>query len=309
MAENNALALEFDGVDDYVDCGNDILEIHDEITIEARINLFNLYGGDNFKRIIEKATGGYGENGFSLFISQSPEIRFDINGHDNRFEDTEIIEKLENNRSHIAVTYNEKKLKIFIDGSLEYEVEQSVELSLSNEPMFLGASTFSDDRNWEGIIGEVRIWNRSLTQSEIQNNMKAKLSGYEPGLIAYYRCADDSDNTVLVDSSRYKRHGEINGATYVAAEVDLSLLDIYTKMVAVDNVTTNSADLTGELTRLENFSAAECFFQYADNIELENGVMSTEPVELTATGQFSKTVENLVPGKTYYFQAVANGVE
>lgn len=51
--------------------------------------------------------------------------------------------------------------------------------------------------NFPGKIDELRIWNRSLSQSEIREGMCKKLTGNEPGLIGYWTFDETSGNTVI----------------------------------------------------------------------------------------------------------------
>ncbi|MBK9319413.1 MAG: hypothetical protein IPM91_11705 [Bacteroidetes bacterium] len=54
-----------------------------------------------------------------------------------------------------------------------------------NWPVIIGDRDGSSDF-WAGSIDEVRIWNRALTQQEIQNSLYCFLNGNESGLIAYF---------------------------------------------------------------------------------------------------------------------------
>lgn len=62
--------------------------------------------------------------------------------------------------------------------------------------------------HFKGMIDEVRLWNRSLTQTEIQNTMCHKLSGQETGLIGYWDFNETSGNTVI-DKSPNKFDGQL----------------------------------------------------------------------------------------------------
>ena len=45
-------------------------------------------------------------------------------------------------------------------------------------------------RNFDGGIDELRIWNRALSQAEIQSNKDRELTATEAGLVAYYTMND-----------------------------------------------------------------------------------------------------------------------
>ncbi|HLS54379.1 MAG TPA: LamG-like jellyroll fold domain-containing protein, partial [Tissierellaceae bacterium] len=62
-----------------------------------------------------------------------------------------------------------------------------------------------------GSINEMQIWNKVLTQREIQLNMNKELTGHEEGLVGYWKFDDLSDPTVVIDSSPNQNHGTIHG--------------------------------------------------------------------------------------------------
>jgi hypothetical protein len=70
-------------------------------------------------------------------------------------------------------------------------------------------------RAWNGQLDEVRLWNRALSQQEIQNNINCQLTGSESGLVAYYRFnqgtinADNAGVTTLTDLSGHNHNGRL----------------------------------------------------------------------------------------------------
>ncbi|MCE3007407.1 MAG: LamG domain-containing protein [Bacteroidetes bacterium] len=63
-----------------------------------------------------------------------------------------------------------------------------------------------------GQMDEIRVWNRALTAAEIRHKMTERLTGTEPGLVAYYRMDEGADNTCpggqdVCDASGNGNHG------------------------------------------------------------------------------------------------------
>jgi hypothetical protein len=65
-----------------------------------------------------------------------------------------------------------------------------------------------------GKLAQVRVWQMALGADEIEINSKTVLSGYEPGLLAYYPMGDGSLATVqeVRDRSPEGQHGQAQGA-------------------------------------------------------------------------------------------------
>lgn len=107
---------------------------------------------------------------------------------------------------HIAAIRKSDTLKIFIDGILSAArgnvVSQNA--TANNSPQLrIGALNNYTPCNptailapYSGQIDEVRVWNRALTQTEIQTNMCKKLAdNYGNGLVGYWRFDEGIDNT------------------------------------------------------------------------------------------------------------------
>jgi hypothetical protein len=157
-------ALAFDGTDDNIDCGNDhSLNITDEITLSAWINMAQRPDVDNWYTIPWK------EDAYSMYLYGTDNTvttlgadfwldtgRADIwNGPD--------IDIPPNDWTHIAVTFNGTDFEFYVNGEHDYTQNEpaTIEISAIN---FLFTENGS---NFEGLIDDVRIYNRALTQAEI----------------------------------------------------------------------------------------------------------------------------------------------
>lgn len=85
---------------------------------------------------------------------------------------------------HVAVTYDSvtTEMKLYKDG---VQVGSTATVS-PYAPVQLSIGAYEGDFEWDGLIDEVRVWNKPRTGSEIAANMICQLTGDEPGLIAYY---------------------------------------------------------------------------------------------------------------------------
>ena len=158
-------ALNFDGVNDYVDCGSDAsLDITDEITIEAWVKLDVLFSSmiGDFPTHIRKA-GSWDCYGYK---GGDDKIRFNV------IDSLSTIRTLISNDAvvagtwyHIVGTYDGSIQKLYINGVLQDETEawsDTIKSKPANSITIGKANQF-----FEGTIDEVAVYNRALSQGEI----------------------------------------------------------------------------------------------------------------------------------------------
>ena len=102
----------------------------------------------------------------------------------------------------------------YINGVLQDTLVSEVgEFTCSSE-LFLGIQAISNPTHFYGLLDDVVIWNKELTQEEIQTYMFCPPTGNEEGLVGYWNFNEGQGNT-LNDISGNENHGLINGgATY-----------------------------------------------------------------------------------------------
>ncbi|MGD8781553.1 MAG: FG-GAP-like repeat-containing protein, partial [Ignavibacteria bacterium] len=197
--EEPGYALEFDGVDDYVNCGNNsILNIENQITIEAWIYY---QGGESFPRIIDKSLAP------SIYINKSNSLLGwygEIGGsvEDFTFPGTEIPQ---NEWTHIAVTYDGSDVKAYINGNYKVGLSYTGTLTTTSDDLIIGNNS-STNRTFLGKLDEIRIWNIARTATQIRENIHKILDGSESGLIGYWQLNDGTGSTTAAELS-----GESNG--------------------------------------------------------------------------------------------------
>ena len=81
---------------------------------------------------------------------------------------------------HFAGTYDGVELAVYIDGELQAKANRSTtgDIDRSKNPVVIGRDNRADfllSRNMDAIVDEVRIWNRVLSEGEIQEAMKGVL--------------------------------------------------------------------------------------------------------------------------------------
>lgn len=203
-------ALAFDGVDDYVDLGND--------------NIFNLGGGsftimawvqtrDMHSCSVSKHNGGHDGEWFHGLR----EGRFTFGGSQlGKYRDSDVL--VNDGKWHHLVGVianngiNDNDLYQYIDGHLDGDLQGIDDILFSNIKLLIG-----DESNhlcrFSGLIDEVAIFNRALSAEEIEYNMYHKLAGSEAGLVGYWDF-DEGDGNIVHDKSGNGNDGRIIVSPY-----------------------------------------------------------------------------------------------
>ena len=232
-------ALNFDGVNDYVNAGSDASL--DKIglgarTVTAWINARSL-GEGNFGRIIDKNQGG--AVGWLLYLCNSDScvngFRFNqtTTGTNNDIYDARNVLTF-NKWIHVAFTYSGTvgtPAIFYIDGkSVTVSTRTTGDGSLDDDSAnvaTIGGST-PTDRTFDGLIDEVRVYNRALSATEIQALYKSGATKFASaptnlGLVGYWSM-NEGTGSYAGDSSGNGNQGTLtSGPTWVDGKRDKAL--------------------------------------------------------------------------------------
>jgi WD40 repeat protein len=201
-------ALDFDGVNDYVDIGNDSsLQITgNNITLEALVYI-DAFQNEVFKgSIINKEE--LSSFGYTLRVGGNGQIDTDLGFTSNKYMLSPANIVIINKWYHIAMTYNGQQYKLYVDGVEIQSKSSNFTITNNQASLQIGASSPYSDRCFDGKIDEVRIWNITRSQAEIQANMYTALLGTETGLVAYYNF-EDGTGTTLTDKTTNSNNGTL----------------------------------------------------------------------------------------------------
>lgn len=255
-------ALQFDGVDDYIDLGNIYDNLQFPLTISAWINK---QGSTQYIwPIFASQDNAPLYNGFWFCLSAT-NLFFEYG--DGRGEQlpayrrgkSAAVPNLANRWIYVsAVVRSGSDIQLFANGQ---NVGGAMG-GLSTMPM---ASNYPDDvakigyfhtnsvtHRFDGVMDELRIWNRALTENEIRETMCRRLKGDEPDLIGYWNF-DETSGDVLKDLSPNGHDGILKGnptRVFSGAPVGDESVFLYTTAwtgktlskddVSVSNVSTNA---------------------------------------------------------------------
>ena len=204
---------------------SDSLDLIDQFTLEAWINPSFFIGGGKDQAVISKRRAASG-TGFALRVAKGnlgQYVDFGMNDGKNFNGGVSAGQIQTNTWTHIAATYDGSVIKLFINGEVKDSKPVAIQLQNSAFPLTIGQEGLpGDPRPFFGLIDEVRVWNRALSQKELQTNLSLHLTGQEPGLVGYWNFDDQTPK----DSSVYHNDGAFVGGAQTV-EDPLVLLQIY----------------------------------------------------------------------------------
>ena len=172
-------ALEFDGVDDYVDCGNEeSLAITTSMTIMGWVKPGDMVSALGWHRFA--ARGEY-DTGWMLGITNTGKPDLTVTNSGGGFVTMYGLTTTEvGTWYHIAgvVDSEAKRVYIYLNGELDNDpLEHSGEMMDPNVPMVLGKSGMDNRYVFHGVVDEVMIFNVALSEDDIKNIMDNGFEG------------------------------------------------------------------------------------------------------------------------------------
>lgn len=205
-------AYAFDGVTNYIDVGNDssLNFGTGEITISAWIK-GNSSKANQF--IYSKETDVSSDEGVILYLRSSGSIiRFEYwNSTDGDFVDsTQFVN--DGNWHHVVAVRNSTNNSIYVDGNLSaMGISENIDADSSGSAI-IGLELTSPTTNFNGSIDETRVYNRSLTQSEIDYLFANNTVLNSTGLVSHW--AFNEKSGLIASDSVGSNDGDVIGGVF-----------------------------------------------------------------------------------------------
>jgi hypothetical protein len=215
-------ALQFDGIDDYIEMGN----IYDDVALPVSIT-FWLYidpsTGSQPLPILDSQNGLPAYSGFTMQVTTYPNIGITYgdglggNNPDFRSSKSGNVVSLTGRWVHIAgVLRKYKDMDLYfnghnVGGSYAGNTTSPMNSNSPAETMHVGYYFGNGIKYFfQGKMDELRIWKKVLTEEEIRKDMCRTLTGNEADLIGYWNF-DETSGNVVKDKSTNHFHGELKG--------------------------------------------------------------------------------------------------
>ncbi|NOJ30122.1 MAG: hypothetical protein DA328_08145, partial [Nitrososphaeraceae archaeon] len=158
--------------------GSEYKDVRDSETLH--LQKFSLGGwfktGNNFSEngfIVNKGGAGLESKGtnlnYGIWMSRDETINAGFETEDGQNYVVSSVKKYADNQWHyVFVTYDGKKLKLYMDGRIVSEaVAEAKPDSTGSQPVRIGANSFNASKFFVGEIDEIRLWDRVLTDNEV----------------------------------------------------------------------------------------------------------------------------------------------
>jgi len=161
-------ALEFDGVDDFVEVA-DAPELR--LLNGATIMVWGFIrpgGHASWPRFIHKADTTGGTGGWEVLLDRAlgDAVRVCVGGACNSF-----VPLSSETWHHVAVTFDETTIKVYVEGEQAGEIPQPGPSVDTPDLSVIIGNSFNGQRQYQGIIDEVKVWSRALDANEIKMQM------------------------------------------------------------------------------------------------------------------------------------------
>lgn len=166
-------ALSFNGTNAKVTIANSAtLQLTNAMTLEVWVNPSTL--GNVWRDIIYK-----GNDNYYLEGSSDNGSKFAVGGTFSAgpLYSSSILPV--NTWTHLAATYDKVTLRLYVNAVQVASKPQTATLLTSTNPLQIGGDTFFN-QYFQGIIDEVRIYNRALSLAEIQTDMNTPIGAVVP---------------------------------------------------------------------------------------------------------------------------------
>ena len=295
LTNSNTKSLSFDGVDDYVSISdsND-LEGMNELTVQlsVKFNSFGFQTNNKGSRLIEKfqSANANAVGSYAFYTHHDSDMLTFLVQTENGQKGANV--SLTNNINtgqwnHLLGKYNGSTVEMYINGELKAQNNHTGTILSNSYPLEIGNKNDTNTQFFDGLIDEVSIINKSLTQSEITSlynsgNPKSPLSlnTVSSNVIAHYNM-EGGDGT-LVDQSSNSHNGTIIGATR-SSDNPGNITNTSISNTTTESLLSHLQTIGSEIQRLESKEEAlmdQTTAQEAFRSSIEDADFAEEQMEL-----------------------------
>ena len=179
---SNGGSLDFDGDNDYIDLGTQPVDSDLNMSSPSggglAVEWWGYYSGtgDSFQRIVDRSNDGGSLNGWAIYtgpVGSSTQIRLTTNNESRVLTAAALFTS--NIWQHWCITWDQSSgdWAWYLNGEQTNTGNASWNIPAVETGMRIGTWNHSTGREYNGKISSIKIYNRALTASEIQQNFNA----------------------------------------------------------------------------------------------------------------------------------------
>lgn len=154
-------ALELDGATYVAVTENARFDITDAITVSAWIKVTSF--DRNFQAIVAK-----GDTSWRIARDRNRDIlqfAFDTGPAEQVIRGETKID--DGKWHHVAGVYDGSQMFLYVDGNVDASQATTAKIPINDQPVYIGANSHRDNRQWNGFLDDVRVYSRGLSREEI----------------------------------------------------------------------------------------------------------------------------------------------
>jgi hypothetical protein len=155
-------ALEFDGSDDYVDCGNNaIFDITEQVTLAVWVKTNDAGNGQHNMWL------GKGDHTYAIKHASDNSLEFFVYSSGGWHTLSYAIDSSFNGVwHHVAGTFDGNELLVYLDGGLVVTLLYTGSIETRTHIVSMGENSEASGRFYDGLLDDARIYNRALSSAE-----------------------------------------------------------------------------------------------------------------------------------------------
>lgn len=210
--QNNALL--FDGENDFISMADsENLNFDQELTVMAWVKWsINPSTGESWANIINKGEDAQWQIQHS---NDNSNFEFAVKTDESRVWIFSNIEPKQEVWYHVAGVYDGSEIRLYVNGSLDNQDDLTGDIHVTDHPLNIGRRSYFEDRYFAGIIDEVYLYDKALSDEELQTyyNQTKPQQNDDDALIAQWNF-NEGDGTIAYDSSGNYNNGTITLASW-----------------------------------------------------------------------------------------------
>ncbi|MCK5333371.1 MAG: DUF2341 domain-containing protein, partial [Candidatus Aenigmarchaeota archaeon] len=320
-------SLDFDSGDDYVDLGsiasgNSLMLNSSNVTISAWASKTS--GGDTYQRIADKSTAGHAVDGYGMWIENQ---QIGISVGDSSWDTDSAVVISYSTLHHIVGIITASGFKVYVDGVEKagaFYRGSAEQPPLAAANMRIAAWNTDTNRNWYGVLDEVRISNVARSAGWIKtsyNNQDSPSTFYAVGAEESVKKIIDKGEDIYALKTGMNGlilYGYINNqeiSTTVTTPADwhhfILTYDGSNQKLYVDGLLGNTTSLSGAInTSSDGLTIGECFDGTIDEVRIHNRALTAEEINASYNAELHALYHNFtdIADGTYTYTAYAQNL-